>query len=330
MKKLDNLIPHPQPETRRWPQRPPLKATLCFKRGYTLLSTCAAITLFCLATLPSLSVAQSYDPAYEQELGRSLENGLKSGEALWLDGDQGKFFAVYNPDQSGQPKGGVVILHDANSHPDKPEVIQPLRRDLPEHGWATLSIQLPQLASISDYIDKQDAINKRIGSAIQYLQSAGLNNIALLGHGTGAMAATSFLASQNSSSIQAFVAVSLGVIEIKDQTESLSDQLAKITLPILDIYGSNDLDHVTTTAKSRALAAKISSNSATRSNRLEAFKRSAMAKSSAQRSQGYISYRQIQVEGANHDFVAAPFLLTKRIIGWLERHAKGVAVSSNP
>lgn len=330
MKKLDNSLAEGRATAHSPRSRQAQKATHCFNWGFALRAVLTGGTLLCLSALPSISAAQTYDSAYEQQLGKTIESSLKNGAPLWLDDSQTKFFAVFNPDQSGQPKGGVIILHDANSHPDKSEVIRPLRQDLPEHGWATISIQLPYLNSVSDYIDKQSIINKRIESAIAHLQSSGLNNIALLGHGSGAMAATTFLASQTNSAVQAFVAVSLGIIDSNKSSEPLGDQLAKITLPILDIYGSNDLDYVTNTAKSRALAAKISSNSATRSNRLDAFKRSAMAKSSFQRMQGYISYRQIKIEGADHDFTAAPFLLTKRIIGWLERHAKGVAVNSTP
>jgi len=263
------------------------------------------------------------------EFAQSLEKGLQNGKAVWLDDANAKFFAVYDPDQSGQPKGAVIILHDANSHPDKPEVIRPLRSDLPVHGWASISIQLPYLSSVDDYTNKQTIINQRINSAANYMQTLGISNIALLGHGTGAMAATAYLSAPQDASIQAFIAISLGLLDKSEKAESISQQLEKITVPILDIYGSNDLDHVTGTAMTRALAAKISSGTVTSSKQIDSYKRSAIAKSSTQNSQGYISYRQVVIEGASHDFTGVSTLLTKRVAGWLERHAKGVSVNAS-
>lgn len=260
------------------------------------------------------------------ELDKALEQGLQNGQAAWLDDGQGKFFAVFNPDQSGQPRGGVIILPDADSHPDKPQVIRPLRHQLPLQGWATIAIQLPALNNPAGYLEQQATIDKRINAAITYMRNNGFDNLVLLGHGSGAMAASKYLSSQSNGFIRAFVAISLGVLHGQEGDDSIPGQLERINLPILDIYGGNDLDHVTNSAGERALAAKISSDSAMRSNRLEPYKHSAIAKSSTQKSQGYISFRQIRIDGAGHDFRGADFMLTRRIIGWLERHAKGVAI----
>lgn len=294
--------------------------------------TTALLSLVILAStlfLPSHAATASNQPLNGIQLGETLEKGLKSGRAVWLQDGQEKFFAVFNPDQSGKPKGGVIILHDANSHPDKPEVIRPLRRTLPLQGWVTMTIQLPLLTNPSEYTKHQDIINKRIDSAITHMRNAGFNNLVLLGHGTGTMAATSYLANQSNGLIQAFVAISLGVLHEQDESNSIPKQLEKMTLPILDIYGSNDLDNVTSSANERALAARISSNTATRTNQLASYMRSGLAKSNTQKLQGYISYRQIRIEGASHDFSGSEMQLTKRITGWLERHAKGVAISSS-
>jgi len=301
----------------------------CFQKNNNNYSKSILAVSFSILLSPTITAAQVNTTNYETEFGQSLEKGLLSGQPLWLDDAKAKFFAIYDPDQTGQPKGGVIILHDASSNPDKPEVIRPLRNILPLHGWASISIQLPYLASIDDYTNQQALINQRINSAANYLQTVGIGNIAILGHGTGAMAATAYLSSQQDASIQAFIAISLGMINKDKKPESITQQIEKITVPILDIYGSNDLPHVTNTAMSRALAAKISSDAVTNSQKIGSYKRSAIAKSSTQNSQGYISYRQIIIEGANHDFSGAAQQLTKRIAGWLERHAKGVTVNAS-
>lgn len=301
----------------------------CFQKENTAFKFSTLLFSICLALSPCSSSAQDKSINNGIEIGKSLEEGLSSGQAIWLNDGQAKFFTVFDADKSGHPKGGVIILHDANSHPDKPEVIRPLRTNLPTHGWPTVTIQLPHIASLNEYASNQETVNKRISSAIDHLKSNGLSNIALIGHGTGAMLATTYLATQPNPVIQAFVAVSLGMLDKNNKPESLIYQFEKIKVPILDIYGSNDLDHVTSTAMSRALAAKLSSDTATNSNQTDSYKRSAIAKSSTQKSQGYISYRQIILEGASHDFSGSANQLSKRIAGWLERHAKGVEVNTN-
>jgi len=302
--------------------------TPCFKKNIYSRTCSILIISVCSLLFPGVTSAQNTNTDHSKDFAQSLEKGLINGKAVWLDDGKTKFFAVYDPDQSGQPKGGVIVLHDANSHPDKPEIIRPLRNDLPVHGWASIAIQLPYLVSIDDYTNKQTIINQRINSAASYLKTVGIGNIALLGHGTGAMAATAYLSTQQEASIQAFIAVSLGMLDKNKTPESITNQLEKITVPILDIYGSNDLDHVTRTATSRALAAKKSSDSVTSSRQIDSYKRSAIARSSTQNSQGYISYRQIVIEGASHDFSGVSSQLTTRIAGWLERHAKGVTVNA--
>jgi len=295
--------------------------TLCFRR--TIFPGTALGIALLLATLVTALPGQ----AVGQESGKELEAGLRNGQAVWLDDGKGKFFSVFNPDQSGQPRGGVIILHDAGSHPDKPQVIRPLRHLLPLHGWATIAIQLPPLERPTDYLKHQATIEKRINSAISYIRNKGFDNLILLGHGSGAMAASKYLSGKASPFIHAFVAISLGIPPKKKGDNSIINQMEKINLPILDIYGGDDLDNVVQTAQRRAQAAKISGNIATRADRLAGYKRSAIAKSSAQKSQGYIAYRQIRIDGASHDFSGAEGLLSQRIAGWLGRHAKGVAVN---
>lgn len=301
-------------------RRQPTIITFCFRRLIFNSARHAWAGALCLLSTTTVALAGSAAP------GKALEQGLQNGQAVWLDDGQGKYFSVFNPDQSGQPKGGVIILHDANSHPDKPEVVRPLRQRLPLHGWSTIAIQLPALDRPAAYLEQQAITDGRINGAVTYMRNSGFNNLVLLGHGSGAMAASKYLSSPSSEFIRAFVAISLGVLHGQQGDDSIPGQLERINLPILDIYGGNDLDHVTNSASERALAAKISSDSATRSNRLEPYKHSAIAKSSTQKSQGYISFRQIRIDGASHDFRGAEFMLTRRIIGWLERHAKGVAI----
>ena len=300
----------------------------CLNTYYSSLHSFSLLFLFLFSVLSLAPTTAQFAVASEIDLGKALEKNITIGNPIWLNDGETKFFSVFNADQSGQPKGGAIILHDADSHPARPEVIQPLHGNLPKHGWATISIQLPPLKQLSEYNNNQALIRRRIESAVNHLRTSGYNNIVLIGHGTGAMAATNYLAAGSTEFIRALVAISLGVLNTKEKKDSIPAKLENVKLPILDVYGSNDLSYITSSAKRRALASKLSGDAATRANTIEPYRRSVMAVGSGQKAQGYIAYRQIKVEGADHDFSGTENILTKRIIGWLERHAKGVAVSS--
>lgn len=265
----------------------------------------------------------------DKTLAEQLANTLEPSQVLWLNDDQNRFLTIFTPDQSGQPKGAVVILHDADSHPDWPEVIRPLRSSLPLHGWATIAVQLPQLDAIAGYIGQQNTVNTRISKAIEHLQSLGLRNIVLAGHGSGALAAAAYLAAGSiDPDIRGFVAISPSVHKTGKEDDYLPAQLEKIRLPIFDIYGSRDLPAVTDTAMTRSLAAKRATNGTTDDQQLDAYKKAGLSKTANDAIKGYIAYRQIVVEGADHYFQGQGEILSRRVLGWLERHTNGTAVTS--
>lgn len=258
----------------------------------------------------------------ELKHAEQLAERLKPEQTVWLNAGQDKFLALFTPNLSGQPKGGAILLHDANGHPDWPDVIKPLRTSLPPHGWATLSIQLPQLSTLDGYIPYQELINSRIEKASEHMKSNGINNIIIIGHGSGGMAAAAYLANNPPQEMRGLVGIGLSVTPPKQDKNHLPLHLEKIKLPILDIYGSRDLNSVTRTAEQRSHAARQSSLNATDNNEHEPYKQAGLSTTS-NNVQGYITYRQIVIEGANHNFARESATLTKRVLGWLDRHTNG-------
>jgi hypothetical protein len=53
------------------------------------------------------------------------------------------YYGLFLADATGSPQGGVLILHDSQQHGHWPDIVAPLREYLPEHGWTTLTIELP-------------------------------------------------------------------------------------------------------------------------------------------------------------------------------------------
>ncbi|MFT6221274.1 MAG: hypothetical protein ACJA0C_000675 [Candidatus Endobugula sp.] len=75
-----------------------------------------------------------------------LENNLYSGTPYWLNDGKEDFLVIWQEDRSGDAQGALLILHAEGEHPSWPRTTQPLHDSLPEYGWATMAIQLPNPA----------------------------------------------------------------------------------------------------------------------------------------------------------------------------------------
>jgi len=69
----------------------------------------------------------------------------REDEIVQLNTPKETFYGLYLPEGSGTPQGGVLILHDDQQHGHWPEIVAPIREYLPLYGWATLSIELPDI-----------------------------------------------------------------------------------------------------------------------------------------------------------------------------------------
>lgn len=232
------------------------------------------------------------DMAKEKRWADQIVDGLIVGEAVWLQADAHKFLGIYAEHETDKPNGAVIVLHGSGVHPDWPDVVQPLRAELPAHGWATLSLQLPILANEADYKDYAPLfaeVPARIRAGIAYLNQNGYDNIVIVAHSLGSSMAASHLA-KDPRGIRAFTAIGMAA---RENTDSRMDNIAfleKIKLPMLDLYGSQDLEPVLNSVKNRAQAARKAGNK---------------------------DYRQVEVTGANHFFQGLEADLVRRVKSWL-------------
>lgn len=246
------------------------------------------------ATIPALAAS---DIDKEKRWADQIVDSLLVGQAEWLEADGQKFLGIYTEDQSGEPKGGVILLHGIGVHPDWPDIIQPLRSELPNHGWATLSIQLPILpneATLKDYIPLIKDAAPRIQAAQTFLQSKGNEPVVLIAHSLGATMGAAYLAESPDSGLIGFATIGMSDSDL-DPVVNTTAQIAKIKLPMLDLYGSRDLDTVLAAVQPRAAAARKAVNP---------------------------HYRQLEIVGADHFFVGLDEELVSRMHGWLEQLIK--------
>lgn len=147
--------------------------------------TCTALLILALASLS----ANASDFIKERRWAAQLKDNLVVGDAIRLQAGTVDFLAIYTPASGKIQRGGVILLHGLGAHPDWPDVISPLRMELPERGWATLSLQLPirsNDARLDEYPPMFPAANERISAGIQFLREQGILNVALVGHSLGA------------------------------------------------------------------------------------------------------------------------------------------------
>ena len=251
------------------------------------------ITSACLA-LVSLQVYAT-DLQKEKRWAAEVVDSIMDGEAVWLNDGSNKFLGIYTNAIADSTRA-VIIMHGTGVHPNWQQVVQPLRVGLSEHGWNTLSIQMPVLANDVDYKEYAplyDEVPPRIDAAIAYLRKNNIKQITLIGHSQGAVMGAYYL-SKHSDKIKAFVAVGMPGTLGEGKMDALSS-LKTIRLPTLDLYGSEDLESVLMSDRERMNTAKTAGNK---------------------------NYSQKKIAGADHFFDGKDNELVETVSTWLNSLAK--------
>ncbi|WP_163832399.1 DUF3530 family protein [Spartinivicinus ruber] len=91
---------------------------------------------------PNQPIKRPSLPTIEQFQVQSLKEQLPSDEILMLPKEEeGKsFLAAYLRENTGSPKGGILIIPAEGQHVNWPKAILTLRKKLPDAGWHTLAI----------------------------------------------------------------------------------------------------------------------------------------------------------------------------------------------
>jgi len=249
--------------------------------------------MLCAALLVHSTASAASDTAKEKRWADQIVDGLFDGEPHYLEAGGHKFLAIYTP--AAQPKGAVILLHGIGVHPDWPQVINPLRTQLPTRGWTTLSLQLPILpneAEGKDYVPLFPEVPGRMKAGIDFLAQKGIKPIVIVGHSMGANMATYYLANDGDPRVQAFVGIGMSGDRVaSEQVMDNSVSIAKMKLPVLDVYGSLDQEEVLASTKSRAAAEAKGGNPKS---------------------------RQVVIEGADHFHSGFEDKLLAIITGWID------------
>ncbi|HKK15701.1 MAG TPA: DUF3530 family protein [Gammaproteobacteria bacterium] len=249
-----------------------------------------------LALCTAVADAAVWDRDKEKVIAERLAMEIDNGQIIWLKPLFGDAFPAI-ADSAGPyaRTTAIILLHGMGGHPDWPVVISPLRQYLQAHNWSALSIQMPILKadrSPSDYGKTLREAERRIDSAIDYLNRKHYRHVVLLGYGFGAATAIYALANDNKPAVNGLVAISILARKFLEPGINLTGLLEKLDIPILDIYASNDKSVVVDTADDRRLAA---------------------------RRNGGVHYTQEIIAGTDHYYTGQEPLLLQQIVDWLER-----------
>lgn len=248
----------------------------------------ALILIVLLLVAPNVPAS---DFAKEQRWAEQIVDMLIDGEAVWLKAGSHRFLAIYTEAQADNPKRGVIVIHGIGVHPNWDQVVYPLRTGLAERGMPTLSLQMPILrneAEAIEYAPLMTAAGPRIEAGIRFLKAKGVEEIVIAAHSLGATMAAHYLAG-NATDVSAFVAVGMGRRSDEPRMDTVS-LLGRIHIPVLDLYGSDDLAPVLASVEQRSAAARAAGNKA---------------------------YRQIRVEDTNHFFDGKNDVLMDTVSDWL-------------
>jgi hypothetical protein len=126
------------------------------------------------------------DYAREQRWADEITPTILVGDPVQLALPAGrKFLGIYTPNIKA--RAGVIVVHGLGVHPDW-GLINPLRSKLSEQDYATLSVQMPVLASDapgSSYPPTFPEAAERIAVAVKYLRGKGYKKIAIVSHSLG-------------------------------------------------------------------------------------------------------------------------------------------------
>lgn len=229
--------------------------------------------LFSLNTLAA-------DYPREKKWADEVLPSVLTGDPVWLtQGNGHKFLGLHTP--ANPVKAGLVVVHGIGVHPDW-GLISALRQQLPESGYATLSIQMPVLkadAKSEDYPPTFDEAAERIKLAVAYMRAQGYAKVVVVAHSLGTRMSHHYLSKTTDTPVAAWVAI--GTPAALDMT--------RLKMPVLDLYGQNDLPQVVKNAGKRAAGLKQKGST------------------------------QIVVPGADHFFEGKDSALLEQVRGWLDK-----------
>ena len=224
-------------------------------RNLTLKTVFGWIFLLLFGSLVnSISLADGQaDYEREARLAQEAEAGLFEGDAVYLNDGKRNFLSLYSEASASSFEGAVILLHGRGFHPDWVQVAGPLREGFGELGITTLSLQMPVLAKNAKYYEYLEIIPQsfpRIEAGIDFLRSKGYQWIAVVAHSCSVHMTMAWIGEFGDNAFDAYVGIGM---EATDYGQPMLERfpLERMSIPVLDVYGSEDYPAVIKGAERR-------------------------------------------------------------------------------
>ena len=182
------------------------------------------------------------DYAREKRWADEIVPGLVVGTPVYLQAprEHHAFLALFTP--VADTHKAVVVVHGLGIHPDW-GLIGTLRTELADRGFTTLSIQMPILAADARndaYLPLLPDAAARIAAAVKFLKAKGYTQLAIVSHSMGSRMSREYMAGKPDPGVKSWACLGLSF-----------GTFAGLGLPVLDMYGENDLPPVRANAGKR-------------------------------------------------------------------------------
>ena len=156
--------------------------------------------------------ADGADYDREQKWAAEITPGIVVGDPVYLEGRAGRrFLNIYT--EAPNAKAGLVLVHGIGVHPDW-GLIGTLRGALADHGYSTLSAQMPVLAQEARPEEYGSPLlgeaGERLKVAVNFLRAKGHKKIAVVSHSMGSRMTHYYLARDPDPPINAWVSIGWG------------------------------------------------------------------------------------------------------------------------
>lgn len=210
----------------------------------------ATVSLLLLFLSATAFAAPDY--GREKRWDEEVTPGIVVGDPLYLTQKNGhKFLGIYT--EAEKSRMGLVVVHGNGIHPDW-GMVGTLRQRLPDHGYTTLSIQMPVLAvdaKPEEYAQHFPDAVERQQLAVAYLKSKGHKRIAVVSHSMGSRMSYAYM-TRNPPEVNAWASLSMPAA----LGSGAAITYEAIKAPVLDLYGANDLPQVLAGAAQRKASLK--------------------------------------------------------------------------
>lgn len=254
---------------------------------------------------------------------QALSEVFPENEIVWLQAEGKPLLALYLNEQRGSARGGVIILAEHYHLPSERYWINNLRQTLPTKQWHSLVLTMPQQQTLQQPTQQDQTTgeanngntaseltahkesNQRqalavIDAAVNYYNTLGVFNIAIISEGASTIYALQYISNINDTEKRTQIR-GLALVNARNQFNDtkLIDLIGAQQLPMLDIYLGLDYRD----------------------------QREAQQRKTAGRQLAPGQYVQTALPRVATIWSAREDRLSKRIRGWLDRTASGFEIS---